>query len=678
MAARQEKSPESVQMVDIGAERPTEIDGDISYPDQNLIAQPLASQNICVAQEDRWWSYMGSFKESHGRRINWLYLSMVISLLAGILFAIGHHLFYHSLNGRIVGSTSSQQWSLRIGNAFAFIVGYSLKTAVGIAYIQYLWRAMRYHPMTLSTINDAFGIQDNPVSFLNWELLTKLRLGIIIALVVLCTGLTSIFAPATLSVTSSVISNSSVINVYNMGISNTSLSSAFASEGNLGGSWGATSALSRVIGAVAETGQRQNFLQSLSQGNISYEIQAYVPLMRCNPANASTQAQLIMDLIGVSGTSGTNSPFPFNLTSYLNNSSFSWIIETDDPTTVSVTALGNIGYFGMAPYWNATLEHPNNNTLVPWWNSNDISAVQVTGLQGQFIAAIPPVNTTLPTNWTLPGTDTVVASGNDTQMQFITCQLYNASIKVHVEFTNGISNSSVLESTWIEDLDNQDYFNYNIPNIIFFQEVSKYLIGAVSWSWDSGEKLGAFYTETELLDTYMATGAQIYYMYKTIDYMYGTVENDSDSFSTDPLTPNQIRNVSLAKDIEDFVLNCSLSMLSESALCNILETNVTSTTIETVYLYEPLNLIYVYCFVVSASLFAVLLGAYAIHDNGAVYDDNVSTFAIAMQSPEVTEIFKNNSTSGQRLDRNLGKMRLRFIGPQGFVRDEGNRNPLES
>lgn len=63
------------------------------------------------------------------------------------------------------------------------MVGYLLQTAVGIGYTQYLWRALRYYPMTLSTINDAFGIRNNPTSFLNWELVKNLRLGIIIALV---------------------------------------------------------------------------------------------------------------------------------------------------------------------------------------------------------------------------------------------------------------------------------------------------------------------------------------------------------------------------------------------------------------------------------------------------------------------------------------------------------------
>jgi hypothetical protein len=347
-----------------------------------------------------------------------------------------------------------------------------------------------------------------------------------------------------------------------MGISNSSLSESFAYTGGIGGgSWGATSTLSRVIGAVAETGQRLNFLQPSSQGNISYQIQAFVPLMRCDTANASTQAELVTDLIGVSQASG---PFDINLAPVLNSTSFYWIYEnTGNPENISVNSLGNIGYFGVVPFMNGTLSN-NVSSLVPWWDSSAISTVPVTGLQGQFIAALQ-VNNTPPTTLTLPGTNVVIADSNYTEMQFLSCQLYNASVKVQVNFTDGISNSTVLESTWIEDLDGSNFLNYSNSNQVFFQELSKYLIGVVSWTWNNFYLLNQLYQDTGLLDTYMATGAQVYNMYKSIDYIYNSINGTSPS-SADDLAPNQIRNISLMQDIENFVLNCSLSMLSDSAL----------------------------------------------------------------------------------------------------------------
>jgi len=47
-------------------------------------------------------------------RIHWLYPALVIlALLAGLVLSIGHHVYYRWLDGRVVGSATRQQWSLR-------------------------------------------------------------------------------------------------------------------------------------------------------------------------------------------------------------------------------------------------------------------------------------------------------------------------------------------------------------------------------------------------------------------------------------------------------------------------------------------------------------------------------------------------------------------------------------
>ena len=92
-------------------------------------------------------------KSSRGNNgIHWLApTTILLSLAAGVLLAIGHHLFYRSLRGKqvrtrgyeILGSdVSPQQLNLAIGTAFAFLVKAALVTAVSTAYIQLLWRAL--------------------------------------------------------------------------------------------------------------------------------------------------------------------------------------------------------------------------------------------------------------------------------------------------------------------------------------------------------------------------------------------------------------------------------------------------------------------------------------------------------------------------------------------------------
>lgn len=98
--------------------------------------------------------------------------TIVLALLFGLLFAVGHHLFYKHLDGqkvaaedlRILGSNiSPQQLNVAIGTAFAFLVKASLVTAVSTAYFQLLWRALLRSASgsTLGNLDTAFSGLNN-------------------------------------------------------------------------------------------------------------------------------------------------------------------------------------------------------------------------------------------------------------------------------------------------------------------------------------------------------------------------------------------------------------------------------------------------------------------------------------------------------------------------------------
>lgn len=114
--------------------------------------------------------------------------SMVASLLAGVLFALGHHLFYHSLVGKsVTGETyelggskvSRQQLNTAIGTAFAFLTKASLASAVSLAYLQAVWAVAkrRKRPLTVGDIDMLLGglgnalILGNVVAWWKWPLL---------------------------------------------------------------------------------------------------------------------------------------------------------------------------------------------------------------------------------------------------------------------------------------------------------------------------------------------------------------------------------------------------------------------------------------------------------------------------------------------------------------------------
>lgn len=209
------------------------------------------------------------------RYIHWLSPTvMIASLIAGVCFAIGHHCYYTWLNGRVVGNVGKQQWALRFGNAFATVVALCLKTAVGIAYIQHLWRTLRYRFVSLKTINDAFGIGGNILSFLNWELWRKVQTGAVLALVLWCIPLSTLLPPATLSVGHAEKLEFANMQVLKMDISNSSLERVFTyrSRADISAE-GASARLGRIIGAVVSGGERLSFQPPSSQPNTSYALQ---------------------------------------------------------------------------------------------------------------------------------------------------------------------------------------------------------------------------------------------------------------------------------------------------------------------------------------------------------------------------------------------------------------------
>jgi hypothetical protein len=98
---------------------------------------------------------------------------MGCSLLLGVLFAVGHHQFYHFLNERIVGSDDQQQWFLRIGAGFAFVVKTTLTAAVELAYTQILWRILSSRPISIKGIDSFFSVVNDAWHFRNGEIYRK-------------------------------------------------------------------------------------------------------------------------------------------------------------------------------------------------------------------------------------------------------------------------------------------------------------------------------------------------------------------------------------------------------------------------------------------------------------------------------------------------------------------------
>ncbi|KAI1012998.1 hypothetical protein LB503_001381 [Fusarium chuoi] len=128
------------------------------------------------------------------RRKPW---NMLLLVLIGTLFAIGHHLLYLHLDGR---EAINQSLMLRYGTAIAFCAKASLGTAVTIAFHQRAWRVVRFKTARVETINSIFTANSDIFSLFTWSSIRKSRVGTLLAIYCWVTPLVVILTSETLSV----------------------------------------------------------------------------------------------------------------------------------------------------------------------------------------------------------------------------------------------------------------------------------------------------------------------------------------------------------------------------------------------------------------------------------------------------------------------------------------------
>lgn len=94
----------------------------------------------------------------------------------------------HDSNGRYgkqyLSAACLLSYRISIGSFFAVATSICLKFAVGVAYFQIVWYKLRCKFVSLKTIDNTFDALGNILSFLDFELLTKLNYAVPIAIIV--------------------------------------------------------------------------------------------------------------------------------------------------------------------------------------------------------------------------------------------------------------------------------------------------------------------------------------------------------------------------------------------------------------------------------------------------------------------------------------------------------------
>ena len=120
-------------------------------------------------------------REHHG--IYWEQAGYMFTLaLSGAALAIGHHVYYFKLDGTPVASAGHQQWAIRFGTAFSFLVKSCLQASTVLACGQCVWKVLRSKSLTMGGIDNIFALTSTPFSFLQWELYKEARPVLLVAL----------------------------------------------------------------------------------------------------------------------------------------------------------------------------------------------------------------------------------------------------------------------------------------------------------------------------------------------------------------------------------------------------------------------------------------------------------------------------------------------------------------
>lgn len=378
---------------------------------------------------------------ANSRRIHWLApATVVFSLTAGILFALGHHLFYASLDGKeaqndkldLLGThVSKQQFNITIGTTFSYLVNFFLGTALATAYAQVFWRALIKSHATLETWDAAFSANSN-VFFLGkvW-IWWQFPLLFVVLIVAWLMPLASTIPPGTLSIGTDKINPPPVDfrDVPNVDFSSLNYVANMQKAGDAqGGSEssqhqsqfqysGPSTDVQRIADQVAQTGMVLPIPPPFS--NASWELEFDGPSLKCLPVSESTQST-VRDQIKSTAKNGLCSlqgyiawsqGETYNLPS---NASISFDDADNDGLGINFASF------------------PHMMDLVPWVGGNDM-------------VYIPYTKACYQTN----GIEKPERFADSTMIQ---CQLQNSTYHVSFNYTNGNQTVAISSKLINDDL----------------------------------------------------------------------------------------------------------------------------------------------------------------------------------------------------------------------------------
>jgi hypothetical protein len=617
--------------------------------------------------------------------------TIVLSYGASLAFAIGHHLFYRSLDQLSVDERLfNQQTNIAIGTAFAFLFRANLVLATCTAYWQVFWATALRNTLTISSMDALAGVLGSLLDFASVRTFFRNPGLAVLALLAWVVPFASLLPPATLSVLPAATTNNTQIPVpvpyfadYTMAAINYYSVAGDKFSGLAGGLESSmvelylkpTLQLSRLVTTTAYRGAIPD--HRTSYPNSTYQLEFEAPALRCQPMT-------------VDAITGFNKAAGCNLTRTSGS-----VRETCDTTVPYVSWVPD--RLSLVPFGNGTVKSgflPLDTALEVLEPNEDYSKSYLgfyeDGPSSLFVAT---------RNDPQPG---------DVSWNILNCSLYNASYTVHessdsnsrsqsllseVRFLNSVPfrTSTVHKFSESRNATQATVFSYqalmeSFNRLLVGSMVSKtagfsqtqYWFGAGMRSQNPNvmSTLLAFSNElVRFLGDSRTTG----YDPLPEDPLWTTVEKSGSSLISLPneALESPSYNQSLSSAIEELFQNMTLALFSDARFLRDSEqpVNITVSYNRNIYSYSSRNLLISYGAALSLTLLASVAGCLAIFFNRASYTNKFSTIMRTTAGFEDL-VHENDRTGADPLPKHLAKARIHVGRREGAAAEE-MRSSLE-
>jgi hypothetical protein len=534
------------------------------------------------------------------RGIHWLApTTVLVSFVAGIGLAVGHHFFYYSLHNQPTAD-SSQQYNNAIGTAFSFLVRAALVIAISTTYWQVFWKTL-HHDLPLSTIDSLAGILGSLQEFLSLKTLKASPLLMALALLAWLIPVAVIFPPATLSVVPYHALNRTDIALNSPNFTNsevfarTSTSYTGAPIGNGPPAhdnvrWdGPTSQLKRIMIGTAYQARLPPIAAPAE--NCSFELHFDGPAVQCD----ETEPYLVLGNV----SAVTESPYYY----------LSWV-----PEASGEPPFGGNYRSGDTFSISDTLGARSSSTDTGAWAPN------------VFVAIRPSLTSE---EWSV-----------------VNCSLYRSSYAVHFNYTNSDQDVTTFQAGILNPVTTDhwqsvgtDLFalsSNDIKPYFAAMDVLGSILTGTLWKKPGTFSLSSIDAtdHTRILETSLAHTLEMLPLY---------------TLFTSLQPPRNTSLLTLASSIEQLFLNMTISILAEPAFLapQTTLTPVDSHRVYNAYSYNWRRLAMAYGIAIGSTLIAVLVGLYTIVTTGSSYTNKFSTIVRVSRSERLDVLIAPEDRLGQ-------------------------------